>query len=96
MDYYPDDDPWDGCMNQTDGGGGILYFPYKFGFNRRVKGEKFIVTYLLDEEFPTIVADAYRIWGNGKAKLIKLNGYTKRWAIKQFLKEKSNWVLDTL
>ena len=96
MDYYPDDAPWDGRMNQICGGGGILYFPYKFGFDRRVKGEKFIVTYLLDDEFPTLVADAHKIKGNDKTEGIELNGYTKRWVIKQFLEKKSNWIVDTL
>ena len=91
-----DDDPYDGWMNQTCGGGGILYFPYRLGFDRRVRGKKFIVTYMLDDEFPSVVAEAHIIKGNNRPEGIKLYGHTKRWAVHELLKERSNWVVDTL
>ena len=96
MDYYTDDDPYDGWMNQNCGGGGILYFPYGHGLNGRVKGEKFIVTYLIDDEFPTLKAKAYHTKEKDDTKFITLYGHTKRWAMRELTKKRSEWVVDTL
>ncbi|MCK4714883.1 MAG: hypothetical protein KAT35_04865, partial [Candidatus Aenigmarchaeota archaeon] len=57
-------DPIKIILSGVSGGGGILYFPSDHGLDSEVAGEKYIVAYLLDDEFPFLKARAYYTKGN--------------------------------
>jgi len=89
-------DPIEIILSGVSGGGGILYFPYDHGLDSEVTCQKYIVTYYLDDEFPFLKARAYYISGKGSSRYIELHGYTKEWAVREVMKNKSVWVTETL
>ena len=84
----------DGCMNDVCGGGDILYFPSWRDFDRRVKDKKLVVIYFIgDEDSPASVTASRIEPSDNGTDYFELRGYTKHWAMKQLLKDKSPWVV---